>query len=127
MKKVPKERKFIYAIYFIVASYSWWLLFSYCSHLNSTTLNGNFWRRNVSVNGNREILKCMFALNGTSLGTKIIIILIFIVYCYFIFESIPVNLLKNAPINIAIVIFTNILEMHCLNCDGTKWRTCMNI
>ena len=41
---------------------------------------------NVSVNGNREILKCMFALNGTSLGTKIIIILIFIVYCYFIFD-----------------------------------------
>ena len=38
--------------------------------------------------------------------------------------SIPVNLLKNAPINIATVIFTKILEMHCLNCKGTKWRIC---
>ena len=39
-KKVPNERKLIYAIYnFIVAS--WCLLFSYCSHLNTTTnLNG---------------------------------------------------------------------------------------
>ena len=35
-KKVPNERKLIYAIYnFIVAS--WCLLFSYCSHLNTTT------------------------------------------------------------------------------------------
>ena len=39
-KKVPNERKLIYAIYtFIVAS--WCLLFSYCSRLNTTTnLNG---------------------------------------------------------------------------------------
>ena len=39
-KKVPNERKLIYAIYnFIVAS--WCVLFSYCSHLNTTTnLNG---------------------------------------------------------------------------------------
>ena len=39
-KKVPNERKLIYAIYnFIVAS--WCLLFSYCSHLNTeTNLNG---------------------------------------------------------------------------------------
>ena len=42
MKKVPKERKLIYAIYnFIVAS--WCLLFSYASHLDTTTnLNGIF-------------------------------------------------------------------------------------
>ena len=42
MKKVPNERKLIYAIYtFIVAS--WCLLFSYGSHLNTTTnLNGIF-------------------------------------------------------------------------------------
>ena len=40
VKKVPHERKLIYAIYnFIVAS--WCLLFSYGSHLNTTTnLNG---------------------------------------------------------------------------------------
>ena len=42
VKKVPNERKLIYAIYnFIVAS--WCLLFSYGSHLNTTTnLNGIF-------------------------------------------------------------------------------------
>ena len=34
---------------------------------------------------------------------------------------IPVNLLKNAPMNIAMLILTNIQEMHCL-----KWRICMN-
>ena len=83
---------------------------------------------NFSVNGNREILlKCMFALNGTYLRTKIIIyfnILLYIAILYL--TSIPVNLLKNAPINITMVIFTNVLEMHCLNCDGTKWRICMN-
>ena len=50
-------------------------------------------------------------------------ILLYIAILYL--TSIPVNLLKNAPINIAMVIFTNILEMHRLNCDGTKWRTCM--
>ena len=40
MKKVPNERKLIYAVYkFIVASLC--LLFSYGSHLNTTTnLNG---------------------------------------------------------------------------------------
>ena len=128
MKKVPHERKLIYAIYnFIVAS--WCLLFSYCSHLNTTTnLNVFFRGVNFSVNGNREILlKCMFTLNGTYLRTKIIIyfnILLYIAILYL--TSIPVNLLKNAPVNIAMVIFTNILEMHCLNCDGTKWRRCMN-
>ena len=56
VKKVPNERKLIYAINnFIVAS--WCLLFSYCSHLNTTTnLNGIFGDVNFSVNGNREIL-----------------------------------------------------------------------
>ena len=127
MKKVPNERKLIYAIYnFIVAS--WCLLFSYCSHLNTrTTLNGIFGDVNFSVNGNREILKCMFTLNGTYLRTKIIIyfnILLYIAILYL--TCIPVNLLKNAPMNTAMVIFTNIREMHCLNCDGTKRRICMN-
>ena len=128
MKKVPNERKLIYAIYnFIVAS--WCLLFSYCSHLNTTTnLNVFFRYVNFSVNGNREILlKCMFTLNGTYLRTKIIIYFDNLLYIAILYlTSIPVNLLKNAPINIAMVIFTNILEMHCLNCDGTKWRRCMN-
>ena len=63
---------------------------------------------NLSVNGNREILlKCMFTLNGTYLRTKIIIyfnILLYIAILYL--TSIPANLLKNAPINIAMVIFT---------------------
>ena len=130
MKKVPNERKWIYAIYnFIVAS--WCLLFSYCSHLNTTTnLNVFFFRDvNFSVNGNREILlKCMFTLNGTYLRTKINIYFNILSYiAIFYLTSIPVNIyVKNAPINIAMVIFTNILEMHCLNCDGTKWRRCMN-
>ena len=39
--------------------------------------------------------------------------------------SIPIIFWKIEPINIAMVIFTNILEMHCLNRDGTKWRICM--
>ena len=128
MKKVPNERKLIYAIYnFIVAS--WCLLFSYCSHLNTTTNLNIFFRDvNFSVNWNREILlKCMFTLNGTYLRTKIIIYFNNLLYIAILYlTSIPVNLLKNAPINIAMVIFTNILEMHCLNCDGTKWRRCMN-
>ena len=48
VKKVPNERKLIYAIYnFIVAS--WCLLFSYGSHLNKTTdLNGIFGDVNLS-------------------------------------------------------------------------------
>ena len=60
MKKVPNERKMIYAIYnFIVAS--WCLLFSYCNHLNTTTnLNGNFGDVNLGVNGNRESLLKMY-------------------------------------------------------------------
>ena len=97
MKKVPNERKMIYAIYnFIVAA--WCLLFLYCSHLNTTTnLNGIFGDANFSVNGNREsLLKCMFTLNGTYLRNKIIIyfnILLYIAILYF--TSIPVNLLKN--------------------------------
>ena len=74
VKKLPNEHKLIYAIHnFIVAS--WCLLFSYGSHLNTTThLNGI---------RNRDILKCMFALNVTYLRTKIIIILIF--YCILLF------------------------------------------
>ena len=60
MKKVPNEQKLINAIYnFIVAS--WCLLFSYCSHLNTTTnLNGIYGDVNFSVNGNREILLKMY-------------------------------------------------------------------
>ena len=56
-------------------------------------------------------------------------------YNYFIFfllyiailylTSIPVIFWKIAPINIAMVIFTNILEMHCLNRDCTNWQICM--
>ena len=58
MKKVPNERKLIYAIY-----NSWCLLFSYCSHLNTTTnLNDIFGDVNLSVNGNREILLKMYGL-----------------------------------------------------------------
>ena len=37
--------------------------------------------------------------------------------------SIPVIFWKIAPINRAMVIFTNILEMHCLNRDGTNEDT----
>ena len=128
MKKVPNERKLIYAIYnFIVAS--WCLLFSYGSDLNTATnLNGIFFGDvNFSVNRNRDILICMITLNGTYLRTKIIIyfnILLYIVILYL--NSIPVYLLKIAPINIAMVISTKILKMHCLNCDGTKWRICMD-
>ena len=63
MKEVPNERKMIYAIYnFIVASRC--LLFSHCSHLNTTTnLNGIFGDVNFSVNGNngnRETLLKMY-------------------------------------------------------------------
>ena len=44
-EKVPNKRKLIYAIYIFIAA-SWCLLFSYGSHLNTTTnLNGIFWRR----------------------------------------------------------------------------------
>ena len=64
---------------------------------------------NFSVNGIREILKCLFILNGTYLRTKIIIYFNILLYiAIFYLTSIPVNLLKNAPINIAMVIFTNI-------------------
>ena len=102
MKTVPNERKLIYAIYnFIVAS--WCLLFLYVSHLNRTThLKGIFGDVNFSVNRSRDILKCMFTLNGTYLRTKIIIyfnILLYIAILYL--TSIPVNSLKIAPINIA--------------------------
>ena len=60
VKKVPNERKMIDARYnFIVAA--WCLLFSYCSHLNTTTnLNGIFGDVNFSVNGNRESLLKMY-------------------------------------------------------------------
>ena len=90
VKKIPNERKLIYAIYnFIVAS--WCLLFSYCC--TTTNLNGIFGDVNFSVNGNREILKCMFTLNGTYLRTKITIhfnILLYIAILYL--TSIPLNL-----------------------------------
>ena len=36
---------------------------------------------------------------------------------------IPVICLKNAPINIAMLIFTNILEMHCLKVANMYERT----
>ena len=97
VKKVPNERKLIYAIYnFIVAS--WCLLFSYCNHLNMTTnLNGIFGDVKFSVNGNREILKCMFNLNGTYLRAKIIIYFNILLYFAILYlTSIPVNLLKNS-------------------------------
>ena len=96
MKKVPNERKLIYAIYnFIVAS--WCLLFSYGSHLNTTiNLNGIFFGDvNFSVNRNRDILKCMFTLNGTYLRTKIMIHFIFNEYCYFIFDFHPCKFVKE--------------------------------
>ena len=128
VKKVPNERKLIYAIHnFIVAS--WCLLFSYGSHLNTTTnLKVFFGDVNFSVNRNRDILKYMLTLNGTYLRTKIIIYLNILLYIAILYlTSIPVNLLKKiTPINIAKVIYTNILEMHCLNCYVTKWRICMN-
>ena len=97
MKKVPNERKLIYAIYnFIVAS--WCLLFSYGSDINTATnLNGIFFGDvNFSVNRNRDILKCVITLNGTYLRTKIIIyfnILLYIAILYL--NSIPVYLLKK--------------------------------
>ena len=85
VKKVPNERKLIYAIYnFVVAS--WYLLFSYCC--TTTNLNGIFGNVNFS-----EILKCMFTLNGTLLKTKITIhfyILLYIAILYL--TSIPLNL-----------------------------------
>ena len=71
MKNVPNERKLIYAInIFIVASLC--LLFSYGSHLNTTTnLNDIFFGDvHVSVIGNRDILKFMFTLNWAYLRTK---------------------------------------------------------
>ena len=73
VKKVPNERKLIYAIHnFIVASLC--LLFSYGSHLNTTiNLSVFFGDVNCSVNRSRGILKCMFTLNGTYLRTKLII------------------------------------------------------
>ena len=56
MKKVPNERKLIYAIYnFIVAS--WCLFFSFCSHLNTATnLNGILATLFLASMGIREIL-----------------------------------------------------------------------
>ena len=52
----------------------------------------------------------MFTLNGTYLRTKIIIYFNILLYIAFLYLTlIPVYLLKNAPINIAMVIFTNIL------------------
>ena len=98
MKKVPNERKLIYAIYnFIVAS--WCLLFSYGSDLNTATnLNGVFFFGDVnfSVNRNRDILKCMITLNGTYLRTKIIIYFNILLYiAIFIFEFHPRIFVKN--------------------------------
>ena len=65
---------------------------------------------------NSDIFKCLFTLNGTYYNYFNILLYIAILYL----TSIPVNLWKIAPINIAMVIFTKILEIHCLNCDGTK-------
>ena len=56
------------------------------------------------------------------LRTKIIIYFNILFILLFYKASIPVNLLKIASIIIAMVIFTTILEMHSLNCEGTKWR-----
>ena len=96
VKKVPNERKLIYAIYNFIVAY-WCLLFAYCSHLNTTTnLIGIFGNYNFSVNGNCEILKCMFTLNGTYVRTKIINyfnILLYIAILYL--TSFPVNLFKK--------------------------------
>ena len=64
---------------------------------------------NFSVIRSRDILKCMFTLNGPYLRTKIDIyfdILLFIAILHIYLNSIPVNKLKIAPINIAMVIFT---------------------
>ena len=96
VKTVPNERKLIYAIYNFIVAY-WCLLFSHCSHLNTTTnLIGIFGNFNFSVNGNCEILKCMFTLNGTYLRTIIINnfnILLIIAILYL--TSISVNLFKK--------------------------------
>ena len=127
-KNVANERKLINAIYNFIEAY-WCLLFLYGRHFNTTTnLNGIFFGDvNFSVNRNRDILKCMFPLNGTYLRTKITIYFNISLYSASFYSTcIPVNLLKITPINIAMVIFTKNLEMHCLNCDGTKWRICMN-
>ena len=57
----------------------------------------------------------MFTLKGTYSRTKIIIYFNISLYIAILYlPPIPVNLLKNAPINIAMLNFTNILEMHCL-------------
>ena len=92
-------------------------MFSYCSHLNTTTnLNGIFGDVNFSVNENREILLKMYVhfkrylLENQNYNYFNILLYIAILYL----PLIPVNLLKNAPINIAMLIFTNILETHCL-------------
>ena len=58
MEKISNESKLIYAIYILIVS-SWCSLFSYDSRLNTKT-NQNaifFGDGNVSVKGNRNILK----------------------------------------------------------------------
>ena len=93
VKKVPNDRKLIYAIYNFIAA-SWCLLFSYCC--TTTNLNGIFGDVNFSANGNREILKCMFTLSGTYLRTKIIIYFNVLLYIAILhLTSIPVNLFKK--------------------------------
>ena len=60
MKKVPNERKLIYAIYIFYCSFLVSVVFV-LYHLNTTTnLNGIFGDVNFSVNGNREILLKMY-------------------------------------------------------------------
>ena len=63
-QKLPNVHKLIYAIYSYIET-SWYLLFSYGSHLKTTTNLIDFSDDiNVSVNWNRDILKFMFTLNN---------------------------------------------------------------
>ena len=79
MKKVPNESNLIYTInIFILAS--WCVLLLYGNKLNCHF----FGDVNVSVNGNRDILKSTSKLNTLYLRTKGVIILIF--YCILLFS-----------------------------------------
>ena len=77
VKKVPNERKLIYAIYNYILT-SWCLLFSYASHWNTTSKNGIFGDVNLAPNRNSNILKCMFTLNGTYMNYNYFNILLYI-------------------------------------------------
>ena len=122
MKNVPNERKLIYAInIFIVASLC--LLFSYGSHLNTTTnLNDVFsvTFTYVSVIGNRDILKFMFTLNWAYLRTKSVAI--------FYLRFIPVNLEILHPLTLSWYFFhKKKLEMHCFKPRRHKVAICMDM